>query len=99
MFEFGRSQLRNITLNFPLYRGVKKIFVGLEQNARILAPLPYIDNNRIVIYGTSITQGGCASRPGMAWTNILSRRINREFINLGFSGGMFNTGSKKGAEK
>lgn len=40
----------------------------------------------MIVYGTSITQGGCASRPGMCYTNILSRRINREFINLGFSG-------------
>jgi len=39
-----------------------------------------------VVYGTSITQGGCACRPGMAYTNILSRRLNLEFINLGFSG-------------
>ena len=39
-----------------------------------------------MIYGTSITQGGCASRPGMAYTNILSRRIDAPFINLGFSG-------------
>ena len=41
------------------------------------------------MYGTSILQGGCASRPGMAHTNILSRRLNREFINLGFSGNAF----------
>ena len=40
----------------------------------------------IVFYGTSILQGGCATRPGMAHTNILSRRLNREAINLGFSG-------------
>lgn len=40
----------------------------------------------IVFYGTSILQGGCASRPGMAHTNIISRRLNRECINLGFSG-------------
>ena len=40
----------------------------------------------IVVYGTSITQGGCASRAGMAYSNILSRRLNMEFVNLGFSG-------------
>jgi lysophospholipase L1-like esterase len=40
----------------------------------------------VIVYGTSITQGGCASRPGMAYTNILSRRLQREVINLGFSG-------------
>ena len=40
----------------------------------------------VVVYGTSITQGANASRPGMAYTNILSRRLNVEFVNLGFSG-------------
>mgnify|MGYP002508477446 CR=1 FL=1 len=38
------------------------------------------------MYGTSILQGGCATRPGMAHTNILQRRLNREGVNLGFSG-------------
>lgn len=52
----------------------------------IAAPLPYEHGGRIVVYGTSITQGGCAARPGMAYTNILSRRLNTEFVNLGFSG-------------
>ncbi|MEX0288738.1 MAG: SGNH/GDSL hydrolase family protein, partial [Flavobacteriaceae bacterium] len=40
----------------------------------------------IVVYGTSIAQGACASRPGMAWTNILSRKMDRPLINLAFSG-------------
>ena len=40
----------------------------------------------IVMYGSSILQGGCASRPGMAYTNIIGRRFNREVFNLGFSG-------------
>ena len=40
----------------------------------------------IIFYGTSITQGGCASRPGMAHTNIISRQLDRDVINFGFSG-------------
>ena len=48
-----------------------------------------IRKNPVVFYGTSILQGGCASRPGMAHTNIISRRLNRECINLGFSGNAF----------
>jgi len=77
---------RSFTLNFPLYQGVNDVEVGLDETAQILPPLPWESPRRVVIYGTSITQGGCASRPGMCYTNILSRRINREFINLGFSG-------------
>ncbi|MFC5528112.1 SGNH/GDSL hydrolase family protein [Cohnella yongneupensis] len=86
LFERYDGGLRNITLYFPLYRGVKEILIGLDQGAALVSPPPYDSNKRIVIYGTSITQGGCASRSGMAYPNILSRKINWEFINLGFSG-------------
>ncbi|OPH57654.1 hypothetical protein BC351_03820 [Paenibacillus ferrarius] len=77
---------RLFTLNFPLYQGVEEIWIGLDREARISPPPSYDSNQKIVVYGTSITQGGCASRPGMSYTNILSRRMNLEFLNLGFSG-------------
>ena len=80
------SPMRNVTLNFPLYQGVEDVRIGVSPDARLLAPPPYDSDQPVVVYGTSITQGGCASRPGMAYTNILSRRLNRPFINLGFSG-------------
>ena len=56
-----------------------------EEEAHIAAPLPWSAGGRVVVYGTSITQDGCSSRPGMAITNILSRALNVEVINLGFS--------------
>ncbi len=86
LFEHPDKVMRNVTLNFPLYQGVKGMAVGLAPDARIQPCLPWSTTGRIVVYGTSITQGGCASRPGMAYTNILSRALNVEFINLGFSG-------------
>ncbi len=79
-------QMREYTLNFPLYNSVKSISLGVDAGSRVEPPTPYVDNRPIVVYGTSITQGGCASRPGMAYTNILSRRMNRPFYNFGFSG-------------
>jgi len=79
-------EMRNITLNFPLYKGVEEVLVGLAPDAQILPPPPYADERPVVVYGTSITQGGCANRPGMLHTNILSRWSNRPYINLGFSG-------------
>ncbi len=78
-------EIREVLLNFPLYEGVDQVLIGLDQNAGILEPQPYEDAKKIVFYGTSITQGGCASRPGLAYPNILSRWLNRECINLGFS--------------
>lgn len=86
LFESLDRQMRNIVLNFPLYQGVKEISIGLDQDAEVIASPPYHSDKRIIVYGTSITQGGCASRPGMSYTNILSRRFPYEFINLGFSG-------------
>jgi len=86
LFEVSEPALRNFTLNFPLYQGVEEVSVGLDAGARVLPPPPFALDRPVVAYGTSITQGGCAARPGMAWTNILSRRLNVEFINLGFSG-------------
>jgi hypothetical protein len=60
-----------------------KIGVPEDKN---FSPLPLNKKKPIVVYGTSIAQGACASRPGMAWTAILGRRMNIPLINLGFSG-------------
>lgn len=81
-------QEREYLLFLPLYDGVTDISIGVDSTAFIDVPnLPYPSvKNPIVCYGTSITQGGCATRAGMSYTNILERRLNREVINLGFSG-------------
>ena len=62
--------------------------IGIDKSAYIASPSPGIRDTRlpIVFYGTSITQGGCASRAGMSHTSILSRWLDRQVINLGFSG-------------
>jgi lysophospholipase L1-like esterase len=86
VFSVKDKEMREFRLNFPLYNGVESLFIGLEKDAKILPPTPLIDERPIVIYGTSITQGGCASRPGSAFTNRLSRMMQREFFNFGFSG-------------
>ncbi len=86
LFTRPDRKLRHFTLNFPLYKGVKEIMIGLQADAKIQAPPAYRTEKPVVVYGTSITQGGCASRPGSCYTNILSRRLNMPFINLGFSG-------------
>jgi hypothetical protein len=79
---------REMMLYFPLYDGVTSLEIGIDSSATIAPPAVPLPRaaKPVVCYGTSILQGGCASRPGMAHTNILSRRLNREFVNLGFSG-------------
>lgn len=86
IIHFSSKELREITINFPLYSSVNEIFVGISERAELCAPNPYSLNEPIVYYGSSITQGGCASRPGMSYESIVSRRLNVDFINLGFSG-------------
>ena len=79
---------REYMLYLPLYDGVTSLSIGVDSLAEISQPevnLP-IREKPVVFYGTSILQGGCASRPGMAHTNIISRWLNRECVNLGFSG-------------
>lgn len=80
---------REYLLNLPLYDGVTKLEIGVDGN--ITKPLAQIIDtlNPIVVYGTSITQGASASRPGMMYSSLLSRNLNREVINLGFSGNGF----------
>ena len=73
-------------LNFPLYGGVDKVLIGVDDEARISAPhYHFKDDKKIVQYGTSIHQGACAGRPGMAQSNLLSRLLDREVYNLGFN--------------
>ena len=80
--------MREYMIYFPLYDGILDFEVKVDSNAKITAGNPEVirPDGRILCYGTSIMQGGCASRTGMAASNILSRRLNREVINLGFSG-------------
>lgn len=75
-----------VTINFPLYNRVDRLFVGLKENSCVSAPNPYKYSVPVVYYGSSITQGGCASRPGNSYQAMISRALDCDYINLGFSG-------------
>ena len=83
-----KPEMREYLLYLPLYDGIDSIYIGTEADAEFKLPAVDLPSRKrpIVMYGTSLLQGGCANRPGMAHTNILERRLNREVINLGFSG-------------
>src|SRR5690606_29514199 len=72
-------------LFLPLYNAVSWMEIGVPEDNTFI-PLPLSEEKPIVVYGTSIAQGGCASRPGMAWTAVLQRQLDYPLINLGFSG-------------
>ncbi|HMI04572.1 MAG TPA: SGNH/GDSL hydrolase family protein [Pedobacter sp.] len=81
------GQMRHYKIYLPLYTELGSLEIGVDESAEIKPAAPeYLNQKKVVIYGSSITQGASASRPGMAYPSILSRKINVETINLGFSG-------------
>ncbi len=83
--ESERHTFEEFRLFLPLYNRVERLAVGFESGYS-LDFLPVSKSAPVVIYGTSIAQGACASRPGLAWTSILRRKLDRPVVNLGFSG-------------
>jgi hypothetical protein len=82
----SERKMRDITLYLPLYKAVTIHEIILDSEARLEPATPYAVSKPIVYYGSSITQGGCASNPGGSCQAILERRLNADFVNLGFSG-------------
>lgn len=95
-FEIGRARLCarlaqrlpgpvQVLVHLPLYVGVEQLELGLAPGARLWAA-PRPQGPAAAFYGTSITQGGCATRPGMAYPAILQRMLGTPMYNFGFSG-------------
>ena len=84
----GDGGYKEYLLNLPLYNGVDSLSIGINATAEISKPVEkyLVEKKPVIYYGSSIAQGAAASRPGMAFTNILSRKLDIPFINFGFSG-------------
>ncbi|QEM02726.1 acetylhydrolase [Mucilaginibacter rubeus] len=79
----GRSYEYRLFL--PLYNSLSWLEIGVPSGSAFNF-MPLSKEKPVLVYGTSIVQGACASRPGLAWTSILQRALDRPLINLGFSG-------------
>ncbi|MBQ8879451.1 MAG: hypothetical protein IJY69_01260 [Clostridia bacterium] len=75
-----------ITVYFPNYGEVYSLIIGLDEGSTLRSAPDYTVEKPIVYYGSSITQGGCASRPALSYTNRLERLLDADCVNLGFSG-------------
>ena len=86
--DLGWKPGERCLVNLPLYNGVKSFSLGVATNASVTALGPRRSgvDKPVVFYGTSITHGGCCSRPGLAFVNIVGRRLDVQVVNLGFSG-------------
>ncbi|MBQ2734222.1 MAG: SGNH/GDSL hydrolase family protein [Clostridia bacterium] len=84
--RFGEKKLRHFTVHFPSYSRVRNLRIGLQQDATVGEGMKYRNDKPVVYYGSSITQGGCASRPGNSYQNVIAQRLGLDYINLGFSG-------------
>ena len=78
--------MREILIHMPLYSGVISLEIGIEPGSVLLPADEYKYKTPVVYYGSSITQGGCASRPGNCYQNHISRHYDCDHVNLGFSG-------------
>jgi hypothetical protein len=78
--------MHDITINFPLYNDIDNLYIGLQESAEVKSGAKYKYEKPVVYYGSSITQGACASRPGTSYQAIISRKLDCNYINLGFSG-------------
>lgn len=81
-----RSGMKDILIHFPLYSSVSQLWIGLRKEARVEKAADYRFEEPVVFYGSSITQGGCVTRPGNSYASILCREMDADFLNLGFAG-------------
>ena len=86
MVRFDIREEREITINFPHYCDVLSLEIGLEKDSTLKPASGYRPMKPMVYYGSSITQGACASRPGNTYENRIIRELGIDYINLGFSG-------------
>ena len=86
IIRFSSRKLRYFTINFPIHSVVSEVYLGLQEDAVIGEGKKYRGEKPVVVYGSSIVHGTAATRPGLVYTNILSRYLNMDVVNLGFSG-------------
>ena len=86
VIDIGEKGMQEYTLNFPVCSEIEEVYVGVKEGCTLKKSSGYAIQTPIVFYGSSITQGACASRPGNTYANMISRRLDCDYINLGFWG-------------
>ena len=84
--RFSEAKKRSLMIHFPLYANIESLEIGLAKDSALLPAEDYAIEKPIVFYGSSITNGACASRPGMAYPAQVGRMLDANHYNLGFGG-------------
>ena len=85
--QLGKGVMRSYTINFPVHSVVESLEIGLKPDARLeKTAYPYRDVQPVIFYGSSIVHGTAATRPGLTYSAIISRDLNLDYKNIGFSG-------------
>ena len=85
-FNQAGGERKHVTIYLPIFQEIRVRAIGVDPGARLTAAPPFALERPIVFYGSSICQGACASRPGMTYPAIVARRLNLDYVNLGFGG-------------
>ena len=80
------TDAKTIDLYLPLFQECRLLSIGVDADAEVQPPPAFARERPLVLYGSSVAQGTCASRPGMTYEAILARRLGVDFVNLGFGG-------------
>ena len=80
------GKMEDVTIFLPRNEILSELSILVEDDARVESPTPYRYEKPVLYYGSSITEGGIANSPANGYNAILSRRLDADYINLGFSG-------------
>ncbi len=80
------GEMGSYTINMPHFCEVKKMYIGIKKGYKLGKGKKYINEKPVVFYGSSITHGAAAGRPGNTYENFISQKYNLDYINLGFAG-------------
>ncbi|MBQ8689302.1 MAG: hypothetical protein IJ515_02950 [Clostridia bacterium] len=83
---FSDGLVHEYTVNFPICSEVKRVLIGVNEGSQILSGADYKISTPVVFYGSSVTQGSCASHPGNSYVNMVSRALDCNYINMAFWG-------------
>ncbi len=84
--ELSEKAEKQVRINFPLYTGCKEIEIGVKEGCYVKACNPYKKAPPIVFYGSSITQGACASRAGLEYASLVAEHFGYDYYNFGLAG-------------